>query len=185
MVAATMTPLNRTSEVLDDADMVPRLSPPSRRVHTRVPRIVLAEDDLELRSLLAETLRGDGYEVIEVTDGIHLRERLAYSQLFFEDRFDFDLIVSDIRMPGLNGFEALGAMTANQSFPPVILITAFGDQQTFLRASRLGAVAFFDKPIDFDKFRAFVAELLPPGSERSCEKTPDETKWNPEVTDEQ
>jgi DNA-binding response OmpR family regulator len=180
MVAASMTALNKEIDELGDHDMVPHLASSSRRVATRVPRIVLAEDDLELRTLLAETLRSDGYEVIEVTDGIHLRERLAYSRLFFEDRFDFDLIVSDIRMPGLNGFEALGGMTAHESFPPVILITAFGDQQTFLRASRFGAVAFFDKPIDFDKFRAFVAELLPRRTESNGAKAANETKWNPE-----
>ncbi len=137
-------------------------SPMMGRVSTRIPRILVAEDDVELRTLMSNVLRGAGYNVVEVTDGIHLRERLVYSQLILDERFDVDLIISDIRMPGLSGFEALNDIRDKSTFPPVILITAFGDQQTFLRASRFGAVAFFDKPIDFDKFCEFVAKLLRP-----------------------
>ncbi len=125
-----------------------------------VPRIVLAEDDAELRSLMAEVLRSAGYDVIEVCDGVSLRGRLTYSQMNHSEQSDIDLIVSDIRMPGLNGLDALADVGGPAALPPIILITAFGDQQTFLRASRLGAAAFFDKPVDLDKFCAFVADLL-------------------------
>jgi DNA-binding NtrC family response regulator len=130
----------------------------------RVPRILLAEDDYELRRLLSEVLREAGYDIVEAKDGHQLRDRLDYSRLLFEDRYDFDLIVSDIRMPGLTGLDALSSLPRRVVVPPVILITAFGDRDAFRQAAAIGAIAFFDKPIDLDEFRRFVGGFLSSGS---------------------
>ncbi len=130
-------------------------------IHQRLPRILVAEDDYELRRLIAEALRGIGCEVIEVRDGLQLRDRLEYSRSFFRDRYDFDLVVSDVRMPGLTGIEALGGLGSSVPAPLVILITAFGDQEAYRRAARLGAAAFFDKPLDLDELCDYVRGILP------------------------
>jgi CheY-like chemotaxis protein len=66
-----------------------------------VGRVLLAEDDREFRRLVANTLRNDGYEVIEASDGVALLEHYASALLSDADLNDvFDLIVTDVRMPG-------------------------------------------------------------------------------------
>jgi len=125
------------------------------------PRILLAEDDYDMRILLAWSLRESGYEVVECPDGIHLLDHVGS---FFPpaDPEDFDLIISDIRMPGVTGLEVLEGTREYKGFPPMILITAFGDEETHEQARRLGAVAIFDKPFDIDDLLTKVREIVPP-----------------------
>ena len=127
-------------------------------------RVLLAEDDREMRRLLAEGLRQDGYDVIESSDGLDLcdciyefRTKIGNGRFF-----DVDLIVSDIRMPWVSGLEVLQELRVTNRETPVILITAFGDEQTHLQAYRLGAVAVLDKPFDLDRFREVVRQYMPP-----------------------
>jgi CheY-like chemotaxis protein len=73
---------------------------------------------------------------------------------------DFDLIISDIRMPAHSGLEILEAGPQLKGFPPMILITAFGSELTHARARRFGAVAVFDKPFDVNDLLVKVREVL-------------------------
>jgi DNA-binding response OmpR family regulator len=125
------------------------------------PRILLAEDDYDMRKLLTWSLSKSGYEVIECPDGIHL---LDHVRTFFPpaEPEDFDLIISDIRMPGITGLEVLEGTREYKEFPPMILITAFGDEETHEQARRLGAVAIFDKPFEIDDLLTKVREIVPP-----------------------
>jgi DNA-binding response OmpR family regulator len=123
------------------------------------PRILLAEDDAEMRRLVAEALRRDGYELICVSDGGRLLVTLAHE---FVDRSGgdlADLIVSDLRMPICSGMQILEQVRAAHWPIPVILMTAFGDRRTREHARMLGAV-LFDKPFDLDDLRTAVAALL-------------------------
>ena len=124
------------------------------------PRILLAEDDEEMRRLLSTTLSRDGFEVIEAKDGNDLI-RLIGDQIF-EGRGEpgIDLIVSDIRMPGLSGMNVLAGLRKADWATPVLLITAFGDKETHQEARRLGAVGVFDKPFDLDDFRTAVMNII-------------------------
>ena len=70
-------------------------------------RILLAEDDKEMRSLLALMLRKEGYQVCECMDGLSLLDMLSSFFLPDEEHENFDLIISDIRMPGVTGMEIL------------------------------------------------------------------------------
>jgi len=119
-------------------------------------RLLVADDDLPMRHLLAGELRRAGYQVVECGDGASLVKRLA--SVFLRDaRPDpFDLVVSDVRMPGLSGLEILEALQDRAGLPPMILITAFGDRETHLRAERLGAVAMIDKPFRIPDLVALV-----------------------------
>lgn len=123
-------------------------------------RLLLAEDDDGLRPLLAERFRAEGFEVVEAEDGAAVVEYLAESIVQNHRHPGFDLIVSDIRLPGLNALDVLrGARGALES-TPVILITAFGDQRTHDRALLLGASAVFDKPLDVDDLVEAAYRLL-------------------------
>jgi DNA-binding response OmpR family regulator len=129
-------------------------------------RILLAEDDKEMRSLLALMLRKEGYQVRECMDGLSLLDMLSSFFLPDEEHENFDLIISDIRMPGVTGMEILMGANELDDFPPIILITAFGDKETHVLAERLGAVALFDKPFDIDEMLEKVRAILPPRHDR-------------------
>jgi len=137
-------------EAMGTAEIQSRPTPPAR--------LLLAEDDLELRELLAYVLRADGHEVVEARDGHELLEILSEQRGAVHE--PFSLVVSDVRMPGLTAFDVLTRLQRALTDTPVILITAFGDQTTHLRAQRMGASRVFDKPFDFDDLRAAVHETL-------------------------
>lgn len=131
------------------------------KIARNLPRILVAEDDKEMRSLLALKLRSSGYEVLEAYSGWNLLELLSSHLLPDGDKFeDVDLIISDIRMPGVSGLEVLEGMQKARGFPPMILITAFGDDRTHEDAARFGAAAMFDKPFPMDDLLAKVKDLL-------------------------
>lgn len=122
----------------------------------RPRRILLAEDNRDMRSLLASALEVEGYEVTQCSDGDQLVDRIVTPS----PEIDFDLIISDVRMPGHSGLELLDAGRQLRGFPPMILITAFGSEALHERARHLGAVAVFDKPFDIDDLVDKVAAVL-------------------------
>jgi CheY-like chemotaxis protein len=127
------------------------------------PKVLIAEDDATFRSLIGSMLMDAGYEVIEAADGGDLLERLADSAAARPAEPIPAMVITDLRMPGLSGFEALRFLRAGPwRSLPVILITAFGDAKTHARAHALGAVAVFDKPFDLAALRAKVEALMPP-----------------------
>jgi len=134
------------------------------RVQAQPTRVLVAEDDDEMRRLLAMLLRRNGYDVITCGDGLSLLELLGSYFKFSEARenCDVDLVISDIRMPGLTGLEILEAGKELEMFPPVVLITAFGAEVTHEEAAQLGARACFDKPFDIDEFLATILRIVPP-----------------------
>ena len=148
-----------------------RMPLPYRDPRARPVRILLAEDDPELRALLAETLREDGFEVVEARDGHALLDHLADAMSSEGDIDQFDLVVSDIRMPGYSALDVLAGAHWALRHTPVILITAFGDRATHERAKHLGAKAVFDKPFELDDFRTAV--LLSVTNGRTHHQQPD------------
>jgi len=114
--------------------------------------VLIAEDDSELRELLALVLEHAGYKVCQCSNGEQLLAQLNQQPAF-------DLVISDIRMPGLNGLEVLAQRNKKMPQPPFICMTAFGDEQTHRKARHLGAVATIDKPFDLDELMELVAHV--------------------------
>jgi DNA-binding response OmpR family regulator len=125
----------------------------------RPARVLVAEDDFELRTMLALSLQRRGYEVTEVTDGNGLLDELGASLLRYGASSRPDLVISDVRMPGKNGMDVLAGLRGASWTTPFIFMTAFGDAETHERAARLGAVVY-DKPFDLDELCAAVASKL-------------------------
>lgn len=145
----------------DDARHLPwRDSLTAAPVHDP-PVVLVAEDDAEMRRLIVEALRKDGYEVQPVADGGRLLVTLAREIAGGNGGSAelADLVVSDIRMPICTGLQILEQLRAAHRRVPVILMTAFGDAATRRRAHALGAL-LFDKPFDMDDLRTAVGLLL-------------------------
>jgi DNA-binding response OmpR family regulator len=138
----------------------------AKTISGELPRILLAEDDREMRHLLATLLRKDGYEVIESADGKVLLENLRSSRARGGDRYD--LVITDIRMPGVTGLQVLAELREFDTTTPVVLITSFGDSETHETANRLGADAVFDKPFNVNDLRKYVERIAP---RRSAHRT--------------
>lgn len=113
-----------------------------------------------MRHVVADTLRDDGYEVVELADGGRLLVDIADRLKAGSGASTVDLIVSDSRMPICTGLQILEVLRQAHWRTPFILMTAFGDAATRRRAESLMAV-FFDKPFDLDDLRTAIANLLP------------------------
>jgi DNA-binding response OmpR family regulator len=118
------------------------------------PRVAVAEDDADMRGLVADVLRKDGYSVVELADGRGLR-----SELDEPSDGPLDLIVADVRMPIVSGIAVLRALREAGDARPVVLMTAFADESVRSQAALLGAI-LFNKPFRLDDLRGAVRALL-------------------------
>jgi DNA-binding NtrC family response regulator len=115
-------------------------------------RILVVDDDPASRDLLRRVLATEGHTVVPLADG---REALAE----LAER-GADLVVSDIRMPELDGFQLAERMHETMPDVPVILVTAFGDVEGAVQAIRRGAFDYLAKPYDVDGIRVVVSRAL-------------------------
>ena len=129
------------------------------KVNERVAVILLAEDSEELGDLMEQALERDGHKVVRVEDGFELGDYLSLTR---EKRWPVpvpDLLITDLRMPGRSGLQALhAARKAGLSFP-ALLVTAFPDHEVGAQAEALGA-KLIPKPLDLDELRGAVRALL-------------------------
>ena len=116
-------------------------------------RILIVEDDTTFRSLLRTILTGEGYETIEAADGRTGRTLLQREQ--------FELVISDLKLPGKSGLELFRESRDDDFPPPFILLTAFGTVEEAVAAIKEGVVDFLTKPLkDPDTLRIIVAKAL-------------------------
>jgi DNA-binding response OmpR family regulator len=121
-------------------------------------RILIVEDDHVLRALLARHLRSGGFDVVEARDGTSALTRLG-DALFKDDGGCYDLLISDVQMPGHSGLDLASELKRGEWPTPILLITAFGSDEVHAEAERLGA-AMLDKPLDLDVLTTAVQRLL-------------------------
>jgi DNA-binding response OmpR family regulator len=128
--------------------------------HARRPHVIVAEDDANMRALVADILRGEGFEVEEVPDGRGLLMRLGEAFLRRRRGTAIDLVVSDVRMPFCSGLDVLKKISLARNTTPVLLMTAFGEHGLEARVRELGG-RLLDKPFTPHALRQAVRELLP------------------------
>jgi two-component system response regulator HydG len=124
----------------------------------RAARVLVVDDDDEMRSLVRRALEGEGHQVTERGGGGPALLALRQAR--------FDLVILDKEMPGLNGLELLPAL--RREFPdlPILFVTAFGGRQVASSVLQLGA-RYLEKPFRLGQLREAVAELLPRPPEES------------------
>lgn len=119
-------------------------------------RILVIEDDEEMRALLKDFFLEEGLETDSVSNGSE-----AFRKLVKES---FVLVITDIRMPGLTGLDILPGIRKLQPEVPIIVITAFGSEEIRQRVLERGATAYLEKPIQFKTLRSLVCEMVYPPS---------------------
>ena len=124
-------------------------------IHTgdaRVLRVLVADDEAVIRGLLVDFLAAEGYEVSGACDGLEAVAAL-------ETR-PFDLVITDLMMPGLSGVEVLRAARRIDPNYPVIVITGYPSRRNAEELLALGASDFLAKPFNLDAVRGTVSSLM-------------------------
>jgi DNA-binding response OmpR family regulator len=118
---------------------------------TTAPRILLVDDEVSVQKLLAYPLRKEGYDVIPALDGREALERLR------DD--NFDLVVLDLMLPRMDGFDVCRAIRS-RSTVPIIMLTAKTEESDKVLGLELGADDYITKPFSVREFRSRVKAVL-------------------------
>ena len=116
------------------------------------PNLLLVDDDKSLLRLLTIRLEGEGYEVTAVEDGQSALRKLQND--------NYDVVLSDLRMPGLDGLSLFEEIMGIRKDIPVILMTAHGTIADAVAATQRGVFGFLSKPVDHDELRALLQKAL-------------------------
>ncbi len=117
---------------------------------TQAARILVADDEQNLRRVLVALLRRDGHEVVQAQNGVEAIERLG----------DVDVVITDLRMPGSDGMEVLRTATKNFPHTPVIMITAYGSVGQAVEAIKAGAFDYIEKPFEQEQIKTIVDKAI-------------------------
>lgn len=121
------------------------------------PRVLVAEDDPEMRRVLVRVFTREGLVVSEARDGLELME--IATAMLLEEGAAPELVVTDVRMPGRSGIEALRDLRETLRHSAIVVITAFADEATRREAAAVGAAAVLDKPFERDALIEAVVKL--------------------------
>lgn len=115
-------------------------------------RILIAEDDRNTREGLVELLSGEGYDVTGVADGEQAYETARNGR--------FDVLLTDMKMPRVNGLNLIKRMTGTSPETSIIMMTAFATVETAVKAMRDGAFTYLTKPVKFEELLATIEGAL-------------------------
>lgn len=118
-------------------------------------RVLVVDDDAEMRALLLDELRHEGYDVAEARDG-------AEAVLACRGQ-EFDVILMDKNMPGPSGLDLIPGFRRACPRSRIIMMTAFGDVPSYVQAAERGAADFLFKPFRMDELKAAIRKVLGPG----------------------
>ena len=114
--------------------------------------LLIADDEKNIRSGLQMAFEDEGYQVITASDGNEAWEKLQKNIV--------DLVITDLRMPGMDGYELLKRISSSYPTLPVIVLTGHGTIETAVETMRDGAIDFFTKPVDIDKLALVVRKSI-------------------------
>ncbi len=115
--------------------------------------ILLVDDERDLRAVLAEILEKAGYAVIAAPDA-----EAALSVLL--NKTHIDLVITDLHLPGISGTELVAVLRKGMPDVPVILLTAFGSVESYVRFRCMGVFEYINKPVQAEELRRIVKKAL-------------------------
>ena len=124
---------------------------PVKEQTSQAARILIVDDEKNMRRTLADILRDEGYEVATAATGEEAIDACA--------RGEYDVILMDVRMPGVDGVEAFRRIRRHREGVRVILMSAYGLEDLKRAALDEGAVAFLAKPLDLEKTVRLISEV--------------------------
>lgn len=116
-------------------------------------KILIVDDQFGIRILLNEVFQKEGYQTFQAANGIQALEIVT--------KHDPDLVLLDMKIPGMDGIEILKRMKVIDQNIRVIIMTAYGELDMIQEAKDLGAITHFAKPFDIDDIRAAVRKHIP------------------------
>ncbi|MDR6999388.1 response regulator [Neobacillus niacini] len=116
-------------------------------------KILIVDDQFGIRILLNEVLQKEGYQTYQAANGIQALDIVK--------KHDPDLVLLDMKIPGMDGIEILKRMKVIDPEIRVIIMTAYGELDMIQEAKDLGAITHFAKPFDIDDIRAAVKKHMP------------------------
>lgn len=119
------------------------------------PRILVVDDEPNLRKVLGALLQQSGHEVVTEADGASGLARVKMAP-----RGTYDVVISDLRMPGMDGMQLLKALIEEDPGLPVIILTAHGSVDTAVEAVKSGAFDFLEKPFDRNQIDKVLAKAV-------------------------
>jgi two-component system response regulator AtoC len=119
------------------------------------PRVLVVDDEPNLRKVLGALLTQAGHEIVTEADGESGLARVKSSP-----RGTFDVVITDLRMPGMDGMQLMRAILDEDPSLPVIILTAHGTVDTAVEAVKGGAFDFIEKPFDRDQIDKILAKAI-------------------------
>jgi two-component system chemotaxis response regulator CheY len=119
-------------------------------------RVLVVDDEPDIRRVVRMALQKAGYEVLEAENGEKAIEAINYG----ENRLLLDVVICDIRMPKINGIEAIAYFRSNYPRVPLIVLTGFPDTEMASSLLRQGVVDYLVKPVEGDKLKGSVARAM-------------------------
>jgi len=116
-------------------------------------KILIVDDQFGIRILLNEVFQKEGYKTFQAANGIQALDIVT--------KHDPDLVLLDMKIPGMDGIEILKRMKVIDPDIRVIIMTAYGELDMIQEAKDLGAITHFAKPFDIDDIRAAVRKHIP------------------------
>ena len=113
--------------------------------------VLIADDEINIRRVLEAILRRDGYDVVTAANG---------NEALTGMRRGVNTVITDLKMPGLDGMGLLKRLSAEYPDVPVIMITAHGSVESAVEAVKLGAFDYVEKPFDQEQIRQIVAKAM-------------------------
>jgi len=119
-------------------------------------RVMIVDDEPDIRKVVRMTLQKAGYDVVEAEDGQKAIEVINTG----ENRLMLDVIICDIRMPKINGVEAIAYFRKEYPRVPIIVLTGFPDVNMATSFLSDGVVDYLVKPVEGEKLKAAVAKAM-------------------------
>lgn len=121
------------------------------------PKLLLVDDEIDFRKATSDTLQRRGFDVTEAADGETAIELIRHERP--------DVVLLDLKMPGLSGIETLQKIREIEPNLPVIILTGHGDFETAMAGIKLEIIDFIQKPVDIDLLGSRIRTLLERGEE--------------------
>jgi DNA-binding NtrC family response regulator len=115
-------------------------------------KILIVDDDKDICETLSDILDEEGYDVVTACDGQEALEKIR--------KGSFNLVITDIKMPIMDGMALLKEIEKSHTDIEVIVITSYGNEGQHVEAARLGAYEYLNKPLNLDQLKNIIVRAL-------------------------